>query len=286
MRCGEGPARSCGEAGSRVAIAARLPSSCMLARPHRARDDRHAAPSASSQPFVAADRDLAGRTSELAAVAAALDIRRTTATASSSTRRSISFSATTTGRSTASSSSTRDWRRRSPASTIPTRTTSARRLPGVPEPVEPAPQRHRHRRAAGSAGLRVVDVFPGSPAARAGLTRGDVIVQVGASTLANRSADFASRLIKGRAGTRVTLTVRAAESSADLDHAREPRRPGREQQLLTLPRHEDRLRAPDELHRRLGRRGPSSGQEDAASGRARRDSRSAWRTAAACSTRP
>jgi carboxyl-terminal processing protease len=56
-------------------------------------------------------------------------------------------------------------------------------------------------------GLRIADVFPNSPAARAGLVRGDVIVQVGSTSLANRSADFASRLIKGRAGTRVTLTV-------------------------------------------------------------------------------
>jgi carboxyl-terminal processing protease len=59
-------------------------------------------------------------------------------------------------------------------------------------------------------GLRIADVFPGSPAARAGLVRGDLIVQVGSTSLANRSADFASRLIKGRAGTRVTLTLIAA----------------------------------------------------------------------------
>jgi carboxyl-terminal processing protease len=56
-------------------------------------------------------------------------------------------------------------------------------------------------------GLRVVDVFPGSPAAKAGLTRGDLIVQVGSTSLANRSANFASGLIKGRAGTRVSMTV-------------------------------------------------------------------------------
>ena len=56
-------------------------------------------------------------------------------------------------------------------------------------------------------GLRVDEVFPGSPAARAGLARGDVILAVGATPLANRSADFASRLIKGPAGTRVALTV-------------------------------------------------------------------------------
>jgi carboxyl-terminal processing protease len=56
-------------------------------------------------------------------------------------------------------------------------------------------------------GLRIVDVFPGSPAARGGLARGDVIVKVGNTTLANRPTEFASQLIKGRAGTRVTLTI-------------------------------------------------------------------------------
>jgi carboxyl-terminal processing protease len=56
-------------------------------------------------------------------------------------------------------------------------------------------------------GLRVVDVFPSSPAAKAGLAHGDVIIQVGSVRLANRPADFASGLIKGRPGTRVTLTV-------------------------------------------------------------------------------
>jgi carboxyl-terminal processing protease len=58
-----------------------------------------------------------------------------------------------------------------------------------------------------SRGLRVVDVFPGSPAARAGIRPGDVIVAVGSTSLANRSADFGSSLIKGPAGTRVTLAV-------------------------------------------------------------------------------
>jgi carboxyl-terminal processing protease len=62
-------------------------------------------------------------------------------------------------------------------------------------------------------GLRVVDVFPDSPAAGAGLQRGDVIVRVGPRSLANRSADFASSLIKGPAGTRVVLTVSAGGHS-------------------------------------------------------------------------
>jgi carboxyl-terminal processing protease len=56
-------------------------------------------------------------------------------------------------------------------------------------------------------GLRVTEVFPDSPAARAGVQRGEVIVQVGSVSLANRSADFGSRLIKGKPGTKVTLTL-------------------------------------------------------------------------------
>src|SRR5579884_2203082 len=56
-------------------------------------------------------------------------------------------------------------------------------------------------------GLRVEDVFPGSPAARAGLARGDVIIAVGGTSLASRPATFGPGLIKGRAGTKVTLTI-------------------------------------------------------------------------------
>jgi carboxyl-terminal processing protease len=56
-------------------------------------------------------------------------------------------------------------------------------------------------------GLRVIDVYTGSPAERAGLQRGDVIVGVGSTALAGRTALFASSLIKGPPGTRVSLTV-------------------------------------------------------------------------------
>ncbi len=56
-------------------------------------------------------------------------------------------------------------------------------------------------------GRKVLDVFAGSPASRAGLQAGDVIVAVGGVSLAGRSADFSSHLIKGPAGTKVTLTV-------------------------------------------------------------------------------
>ncbi len=58
-------------------------------------------------------------------------------------------------------------------------------------------------------GLRVLDVFPGSPAARAGLAHGDVIISVGSTSLANRPETFSASLIKGRPGSSVTLTVRA-----------------------------------------------------------------------------
>lgn len=58
-----------------------------------------------------------------------------------------------------------------------------------------------------SQGLRIVGVFPGSPAARAGLTRGTVIVKVGSRSLGGHSAEFDSSLIRGKAGTSVTLTV-------------------------------------------------------------------------------
>jgi carboxyl-terminal processing protease len=56
-------------------------------------------------------------------------------------------------------------------------------------------------------GLLVQDVFDGSPAAKAGLTTGDIIVAVGSTSLANRSTHFSAALIKGRAGTKVTLTI-------------------------------------------------------------------------------
>jgi carboxyl-terminal processing protease len=65
-------------------------------------------------------------------------------------------------------------------------------------------------------GLRITEVFPDSPAARAGLQRGDLIVSVGGVSLANRSNSFGSRLIKGRAGTKVKLTVVNGKQKRDV----------------------------------------------------------------------
>jgi carboxyl-terminal processing protease len=61
--------------------------------------------------------------------------------------------------------------------------------------------------AARPRGLLVQEVIGHSPAAKAGLTAGDLITRVGSTSLANRSQGFSSGLIRGRAGTRVTLTV-------------------------------------------------------------------------------
>ena len=69
-------------------------------------------------------------------------------------------------------------------------------LSGIGIDVQPTPH-----------GLQILDVFEGSPAARAGLARADVITRVGRTSLAGRSATFSAALIKGRTGTSVTLTV-------------------------------------------------------------------------------
>jgi carboxyl-terminal processing protease len=69
---------------------------------------------------------------------------------------------------------------------------------------------------AAAGGLEVVEVFPGSPAARAGVVGGDVITAVGRTTLAGRAYTTAANLIKGRPGTSVTLTVREGHAQRRL----------------------------------------------------------------------
>ncbi len=56
-------------------------------------------------------------------------------------------------------------------------------------------------------GLRVVRVLPDTPAERAGIKRGDVIVMAAGHSLKGLSADAASNLIKGEPGTPVTLRL-------------------------------------------------------------------------------
>jgi carboxyl-terminal processing protease len=56
-------------------------------------------------------------------------------------------------------------------------------------------------------GLRVLTVFGDSPAERGGIRAGDLIVGAGGHSLAGRTAEQATALIKGPAGTTVTLSV-------------------------------------------------------------------------------
>ena len=56
-------------------------------------------------------------------------------------------------------------------------------------------------------GVLVKQVYSGTPADKAGLRRGDVIVAAGSSSLAGHSNAYAAKLIKGAAGTDVTITV-------------------------------------------------------------------------------
>ena len=56
-------------------------------------------------------------------------------------------------------------------------------------------------------GLRVQNVFDGSPAKKAGITQGDVITAVDGKSIAGVSSEVATGRIKGPSGTKVTLRV-------------------------------------------------------------------------------
>jgi carboxyl-terminal processing protease len=56
-------------------------------------------------------------------------------------------------------------------------------------------------------GLRINQVYDRSPAKQGGLKTGDLIVRVDGRPLAGKTSDEATALIKGRAGTSVTLSV-------------------------------------------------------------------------------
>jgi carboxyl-terminal processing protease len=56
-------------------------------------------------------------------------------------------------------------------------------------------------------GLRVLNVFEGSPAARGGVKKGDFITEVDGRSIAGQAADVATAKIKGPAGTTVSLEL-------------------------------------------------------------------------------
>jgi carboxyl-terminal processing protease len=60
-------------------------------------------------------------------------------------------------------------------------------------------------------GLRVASVIPSSPAARAGIRRGALIVAVDGRSIAGKDLEVSTALIRGRPGTPVRLTVVSAE---------------------------------------------------------------------------
>jgi len=61
-------------------------------------------------------------------------------------------------------------------------------------------------------GLRVLNVFEGSPAERGGVKKGDFITEVDGRSIAGQAADVATAKIKGPAGTTVSLELVDPES--------------------------------------------------------------------------
>src|SRR5689334_21427815 len=70
-------------------------------------------------------------------------------------------------------------------------------------------------------GLRVQEVYDNSPAKTGGLKKGDLIVSVNGKSLAGQKSDQATALIKGPAGSRVTLGVKQGDKVKQLKLKRE-----------------------------------------------------------------
>src|SRR4051794_16977219 len=62
-------------------------------------------------------------------------------------------------------------------------------------------------------GLKVESVFSGGPAAKAGIEKADLIVAVNGTSLAGKTSDQSTNLIKGPSGTSVKLTISHARVS-------------------------------------------------------------------------
>ncbi len=70
-------------------------------------------------------------------------------------------------------------------------------------------------------GLRVMEVYENSPAKTGGLKKGDLIVAVNGKPLAGKTSDQATALIKGPAGSTVTLGVKSGDKTKTLKLKRE-----------------------------------------------------------------
>ena len=79
-------------------------------------------------------------------------------------------------------------------------------------------------------GLRVVQVYEDSPAKKAGILKDDVITEVAGKSIAGQPSDVSTAKIRGKAGTKVRLTILTPSTQARArghDRAREGRHPGR-----------------------------------------------------------
>ena len=63
-------------------------------------------------------------------------------------------------------------------------------------------------------GLRVAEVYPQSPAERAGIERGDVITAVDGRSIAGLAAEVSTAKIRGKPGTRVELKLKLRDSGS------------------------------------------------------------------------
>jgi carboxyl-terminal processing protease len=65
-------------------------------------------------------------------------------------------------------------------------------------------------------GLRVVEVYPGSPAEKARIEVGDLVVAVGGKSLKGKTSDQSVAMIQGPIGTDVKLSVRHGNAARDV----------------------------------------------------------------------
>jgi carboxyl-terminal processing protease len=73
--------------------------------------------------------------------------------------------------------------------------------------------------------IRISYVLPGTPAERAGVRVGDVIAAVGASSTKGLTVEAASGLLRGKAGTVVSLSIRRAGAASTVSITREDVQP-------------------------------------------------------------